>query len=189
MEPLTNEQLCALAQAGNAEAVETIIEQNRPYVQQLAKRLISNPIRSELFASWGIEQDDLVQVGYIGLWKAIDNFDPAKESRFLTYADRIIDSQISNLIREYRQDTIWRLQTSRANTWKIVYLDEPLDDVGEDTIESLVALPCVKLPEQICIEQETTAELHEAMDMLPDRERVYVQYRFGFSGGPTEKVV
>ena len=66
METLTNEQLCALAQAGDAEAVETLIEQNRPYVQQLAKRLNSNPIRSELFASLGIEQDDLVQVGLMG---------------------------------------------------------------------------------------------------------------------------
>ena len=183
METLTNEQLCALAQAGDAEAVETLIEQNRPYVQQLAKRLIYNPIRSELFASWGIEQDGLVQVGLMGLWKAIGSFDPAKESKFLTYADRIIDSQISDLVREYSQDTIWRLQTSRANTWKIVYLDKLVDDVGEDTVESLVALPCVKLPEQICIEQETTAELHTAMDMLPDRESVYVQYRFGFTDG------
>ena len=181
METLTNEQLCALAQAGDAEAVETIIEKNRPYVQQLAKRLIYNPIRSELFASWGIEQDDLVQVGLMGLWKAISNFDPAKENKFLTYADRIIDSHISNLVREYGQDTIWRLQTSRVNTWKILYLDEPLDDVGEDTIDSLIALPYAKLPEQICIEQETMVELHEAMDVLPDRESVYVQYRFGFT--------
>ncbi len=60
-----------------------------------------------------------------------------------------------------------------------------MDDVGEDTIESLVTLPCAKLPEQICIEQETTAELHEAMDMLPDRESVYFQYRFGFMDGET----
>ena len=58
MDTLTNEQLCALAQAGDAEAVETIIEQNRPYVQQLAKKLISNPIRSELFAAGGLERDD-----------------------------------------------------------------------------------------------------------------------------------
>ena len=160
--------------------METLIEQNRPYVQQLAKKLISNPIRSEMFAAMGIERDDLVQAGFIEIWKAIGSFNPAKESKFLTYADRIIDSQISNLIREYRHDTIWRLRTDKANTWKIIYLDEPLDDVSEYTIESLVALPCTKLPEQICIEQETMAELHEAMDMLPDRESVYIQYRFGF---------
>ena len=181
METLTNEQLCALAQAGDTGAVEALIEQNRPYVQQLAKKLSSNPIRSELFAALGIEQDDLVQVGLMGLWKAIDKFDPSKESKFLTYADRIIDSQIGNLVREHSQNTIWRLQTSKADTWKIVYLDEPLDDAGEDTIDSLIALPCAKLPEQLCIEQETMAELHEAMDVLPDRESVYIQYQFGFT--------
>ena len=73
--------------------------------------------------------------------------------------------------------------TGKANTWKIIYLDELLDNTGEDAIESLIALPYTKLPEQICIEQETVAELREAMDTLPDRENIYVQYRFGFTDG------
>lgn len=183
MENLTNEQLCVLAQAGDAKAAETLIEQNLPYVLHLAGKLTSNPIRSEQFASWGIEQDDLVQAGSIGLWKAIDGFNPAKENKFLTYANRIIKNYISDLIRQYSRDTIWHLRTDKTNTWKIAYLDEPLEDAGEDTLESLIASPCAKLPEQACIEQETIAELHEAMDALPDRENVYVQYRFGFTDG------
>ena len=69
------------------------------------------------------------------------------------------------------------------NTWKIIYLDEPLDDSGEDAIESLIGSPYTKLPEQICIEKETAVELREAIDALPDRENVYVQYRFGFTDG------
>lgn len=56
-----------------------------------------------------------------------------------------------------------------------------MDDVGEDTIESLIASPCAKLPEQSYIEQEEMAELREAMDALPDRENIYIQYRFGFT--------
>ena len=71
---------------------------------------------------------------------------------------------------------------SKANAWKIIYLDEDLDDTEDDTIETLIS-SCAKLPEQIYIEQETTAELHEAMDKLPDRENVYVQYCFGFADG------
>lgn len=43
----------------------------------------------------------------------------------------------------------------------------------------------VKNPEQILIEQETIAELHKAMEALPDRENVYVQCRFGFTDGKT----
>ena len=50
-------------------------------------------------------------------------------------------------------------------------------------MESVIALPFVKLPEQICIEQETVAELREAMDAMPSLERIYVQYRYGFTDG------
>ena len=58
-----------------------------------------------------------------------------------------------------------------------------MNDTGEDTIESLIASPHTKPPEQIYIERETETELREAMDALPDRENVYVQYRFGFTDG------
>ena len=54
----------------------------------------------------------------------------------------------------------------KANAWKIIYLDEDLDDAGEDTLECLIASPNVKSPERIYIERETAAELHEAMDEL-----------------------
>lgn len=177
---LTNEQLCALAQSGDTWAVETLVEQNRPYVQKLAGKLTSNPIRSEQLASWGIGQDDLVQAGSIGLWKAIDGYDPAKEHKFLTYADRIIKSHMSDLIRQYSRDTVWRLRINQTHPWQIVYLDKPLEEDGADTVESLIASPHEKSPEQICIEQETVVELHRAMDTLPEREDVYIWYRFGF---------
>ena len=58
-----------------------------------------------------------------------------------------------------------------------------MNDAGEDTVECLIASPNVKSPERIYIEWETAAELHETMDALPDRESVYVQYRFGFADG------
>ena len=90
---------------------------------------------------------------------------------------------MSDLIRQYSRDTVWRLGHNKTNSWKIIYLDEELDDTENDTVETLIASPSAKLPEQIYIEQETVAELHEAMDALPDRENVYVQYRFGFADG------
>ena len=181
VKPLTNEQLCVLARAGDAGAVETLVEQNRPYIQKLAKELASNPIRAEQFAFWGISQDDLVQAGSIGLWKAINGYDPAKENKFLTYANRIIRSHMSDLIRQYGQDAVWQLRTNQTHPWQIIYLDELLDETGEDTAETLVASPYAKLPEQICIEQETVVELHKAMEALSERENMYIRYRFGFA--------
>lgn len=132
MEAMTNEQLCALAQAGDEQAQSQLIENNLP---------------------------------------------------FLSYAAPAVRRTMRDLILQYSQDAIWRLKKDKANTWKIVYLDEFLGDFGEDTMESLIALPRVKLPEQICIARETAAELHETMDALPERESIYVQYRFGLTNG------
>ena len=127
--------------------------------------------------------DDLVQVGSIGLWRAIDSYELSSGVKFLTYAAPAIRRSMSDLIRQYSRDTVWQLRHDKANAWKIIYLDEDLDDTEDDTVETLISSPCAKLPEQIYIEQETAAELHEAMDALPDRENVYVQYRFGFADG------
>ena len=179
MKDPTNEQLCKLAQAGDKQAVSLLIEANLPFVRKVANQIVGNPVRQEHLSACGVGFDDLVQAGSIGLWRAIDGYRPFEEVQFLTYAAPAVKRSMSDLIRQYSRDTVWQLRHDKANAWKIIYLDEDLDD----TVETLISSPCAKLPEQIYIEQETAAELHEAMDALPDRENVYVQYRFGFADG------
>ena len=183
MKDLTNEQLCKLAQAGDEQAVSLLIEANLPFVRKVANQIVENPVWQEHLSSCGVGFDDLVQVGSIGLWRAIDSYELSSGVKFLTYAAPAIRRSMSDLIRQYSRDTVWQLRHDKANAWKIIYLDEDLDDTEDDTVETLISSPCAKLPEQIYIEQETAAELHEAMDALPDRENVYVQYRFGFGDG------
>ena len=183
MKDLTNEQLCKLAQAGDKQAVSLLIEANLPFVRKVANQIVGNPVRQEHLSACGVGFDDLVQVGSIGLWRAIDSYELSSGVKFLTYAAPAIRRSMSDLIRQYSRDTVWQLRHDKANAWKIIYLDEDLDDTEDDTVETLISSPCAKLPEQIYIEQETAAELHEAMDALPDRENVYVQYRFGFGDG------
>ena len=183
MKDLTNEQLCKLAQAGDKQAVSLLIEANLPFVRKVANQIVGNPVRQEHLSACGVGFDDLVQAGSIGLWRAIDGYRPFEEVQFLTYAAPAVKRSMSDLIRQYSRDTVWQLRHDKANAWKIIYLDEDLDDTEDDTVETLISSPCAKLPEQIYIEQETAAELHEAMDALPDRENVYVQYRFGFADG------
>ena len=183
MKDLTNEQLCKLAQAGDEQAVSLLIEANLPFVRKVANQIVENPVWQEHLSSCGVGFDDLVQVGSIGLWRAIDSYELSSGVKFLTYAAPAIRRSMSDLIRQYSRDTVWQVRHNKANAWKIIYLDEDLDDTEDDTVETLISSPCAKLPEQIYIEQETAAELHEAMDALPDRENVYVQYRFGFGDG------
>ena len=183
MKDLTNEQLCGLAQAGDGQAISRLIEANLPFVRKVANQIVENPVQQEHLSACGVGFDDLVQAGSIGLWRATDSYDFSRNTQFLTYAAPAVRRAMSDLIRQYSLDTVWRLRHDKANAWKIIYLDEDLDGTEDDTVETLIASPCAKLPEQIYIEQETAAELHEAMDALPDRENVYVQYRFGFGDG------
>ena len=183
MKDLTNEQLCGLAQAGDGQAISRLIEANLPFVRKVANQIVENPVQQEHLSACGVGFDDLVQAGSIGLWRAIDRYRQFEEAQFLTYAASAVRRAMSDLIRQYSRDTVWQLRHDKANAWKIIYLDEDLDDTEDDTVETLISFPCAKLPEQLYIEQETTAELYEAMDALPDRENVYVQYRFGFVDG------
>lgn len=183
MKNLTNEQLCALAQAGDEQVVSLLIKANLPFVRKVANQIVEDPVRQEHLFACGVGFDDLVQAGSIGLWRVIDSYDFSSGVKFLTYAAPAIRRSMSDLIRQYSRDTVWQLRHDKANAWKIIYLDEDLDDVGEDTMECLIASPNVKSPERIYIEQETALELREAMDALSGRENVYVQYRFGFTDG------
>ena len=181
MAALSNEQLCALAQDGDIQAKNQLIANNLPFVQQTANKLVAEPYQQEQFASCGIATDDLVQAGAIGLWRAIDSYDPANGNKFLTYAAPAIRRAMLDLIEQYSRDAMWRLRSDQTQPQQIVYLDKPLDDSnGEETVGDLIASLYATLPEQILIEQETMAELHEAMDALSERENMYVRHRFGF---------
>ena len=126
MEALTNEQLCVLAQTGDKHARSQLIGNNIPFIQQMASQIAENPLRKEQLSSCGIGTDDLVQAGSIGIWRAIRGYDLSSGNKFLTYAAPAIKRAMSDLIRQYSQDAVWRLKCDKTNTWKVVYLDEPL---------------------------------------------------------------
>lgn len=179
MENLTNEQLCMLAQSGNEWAASWLIEINRRFIYQAIREITSSLSTKHLLPACGIEMDDLIQAGCIGLWKAIDGYDPSSGNKFLTYAAPAVKRSVIDLIRQYSQDKAWRSRVDQSSL-----LDSPSGSNGEESPpETSTATLNVKNPEQILIEQETIAELHEAMEVLPNRENVYVQYRFGFTDG------
>ena len=171
MKDLTNEQFCALAQAGDEQAMSRLIEANLPFVRKAANQIAGNPTRQEYLYACGAGFDDLVQAGSIGLWRAIGSYDLSSGNKLLTYAAPAIKRAMIDLIRQYSQ--------GEDASGEVV----SLNDVHNEAIRNLLMLPSKTQPEQIYIEQETMEELHEAMDALPDRENVYVQYRFGFADG------
>ncbi|MFI5670985.1 SigB/SigF/SigG family RNA polymerase sigma factor [Streptomyces sp. NPDC051704] len=129
-------------------ARSTLIEMNISLVRFAARRFTAR-------INAGIELDDLIQVGTIGLIKAIDRFDPDREVEFSTLALPYITGEI----KRYFRDTTWavhvprRLQELRVELAKsqetltevlgrapsVKEIAEHLELSEEDVIEGLVA--------------------------------------------------
>lgn len=75
---------------GDKEARDILVEKNMGLVHSIARR----------FQNRGVEMEDLIQIGSIGLLKAIDKFDLTYEVRFSTYAVPMITGEIKRFLRD-----------------------------------------------------------------------------------------
>ena len=85
--PLTAEEeqhYLELAQKGDLEARNVLIERNLRLVSHIMKKYYTQTA----------DQEDLISIGTIGLIKGITTFDPAKGARLATYAARCVENAI-----------------------------------------------------------------------------------------------
>jgi RNA polymerase sigma-B factor len=87
-------------QQGDREARRLLIERMMPLVRSLARR----------YAGRGETLDDLEQVGFVGLIKAVDRFDVSRELRFSTFA---VPTILGEIKRHFR-DRTWSVRVSRS---------------------------------------------------------------------------
>lgn len=80
----SNEQLCRLAQKGDTAARDILLEKNLGFIRKIALEQYRNMGLDE--NDIGIDLDDLMQEGSIGLMNAIPLFDAGRGMKFLTYA-------------------------------------------------------------------------------------------------------
>lgn len=179
---MTNEQLCALAQQGSADAQNELIEKNLGFINEIASEVYSEQGLAN--GILGITFDDLIQEGRIGLWKCIGKFDPTLGAGFLTYAKPSIRNAMMDLVREQFGQTEIELTNDDKIPLKRIYLDD-IKYYGEDGLLQieLIADPYAKTPEQIVIEVETMQELYAALRAIEKRDRAYLLYRYGFEDG------
>lgn len=79
----------ALAQQGDLEARNVLIERNLRLVAHIMKKYYAQTA----------QQEDLISIGTIGLIKGITTFDPAKGARLATYAARCVENAILSPMR------------------------------------------------------------------------------------------
>ncbi len=166
---MTNEELCILAQGGNADAENELIHNLLPALKALAARLEAQ------YSGLRVEADDLLQEGSIGFLKAVHSFRPEKGNLFQTYASRVSENAMMDYVR--------KCSSAVPSTGQMLSLDiEPYNDkdIDESSFYDRLFSEYTKTPEQIYIEKETYEEIHHALNMISARERTYLRYRYGF---------
>ena len=130
----------------------------------------------------GMDLDDLVQEGSIGLLNAIPLFDAGRGMKFLTYAAPAIRNAMTDCIRAALAQFEQRMVDKKDGPgFQRVYLDDVLSDDERMLRIEAIADPYTQTPEQIYIQKEQLIELYAALDKLTAREQTYLLYRYGFT--------
>ena len=144
---MSNEQLCIAALDGDTEARNALVENNLRFIKRTAYEMWS--AQRELNAALGIEINDLVQEGSLGLLECIAGYRPDTGNKFLTYAAPAIRNAMIDYIRR------WNPTFEAKNLGSIIRLDEVVKDENKGKHE-FIADSRAKNPEHIYIEKKPT---------------------------------
>ena len=148
---------------GSQEARSILIERNLRLVVYISKK----------FENAGVNVEDLISIGTIGLIKAVNTFKPEKNIKLATYASRCIENEILMYLR----------RTSKLKSE--VSLDEPLNvdwDGNELLLSDILGTENDVVYHRL--EDEVNRNLlYGAMKKLEPREKELMEMRFGLKSG------
>ena len=147
---------------GEESARQLLVEHNLRLVVYIARR----------FENTGIQLEDMISIGTIGLIKAVNTYRLDRKIRLATYASRCIENEILMFIRK------------TANQKTEVSLDEPInmDCDGNELLLSDILGTEEDMILRPLEEDVDRAVLRQALRELPEREREIVLMRYGLDG-------
>ena len=148
---------------GDETAKQLLIEHNLRLVVYISRR----------YESTGINLEDLISIGTIGLIKGVNTYKPEKNIRLATYASRCIENEILMYIR--------KIASHKGD----VSLDEPIN-TDWDGNELLLGDVLGTEADAVSRPLEDDVDLRllrEALGRLPDKEKAIVSLRYGIGGG------
>lgn len=149
-------------EAGSESAKQMLIERNLRLVVFISKR----------FENTGVNLEDLISIGTIGLIKAIGTYRRDKNIKLATYASRCIENEILMHIR--------KISSQKTE----ISLDEPIN-MDYDGNELLLSDVLGTEEDMILRPMEDAVDLNvlrQAVMELPEREREIVEMRYGLGG-------
>ena len=107
----------------------------------------------------GAEKEDLIQEGMIGLFKAIRDFSPEKESSFYHFAELCITRQMYHAIEASQ-----RLKHAPLNSY--ISLSEETGDETGLTLEDMLVNETEQNPERLLLQQEAYRDFFDHLDTI-----------------------
>ena len=164
-EPLNSEEekiLLERLMKKDNEAKNELIEKNLRLVVYISKK----------FESSGVNIEDLISIGTIGLMKAVNSYDLEKNIKLATYASRCIENEILMFLRKNNK--------IRAE----VSIDEPINTDSEGNDLSLADILGTDNDSMFKMIEDSDNKkiLIGAIQKLNDREKLIMQMRYGFGG-------
>jgi len=163
--PLSKEEeddLVARLVAGDESVRSILIERNLRLVVYIARK----------FENTGVNVEDLISVGTIGLIKAVNTFDPNKKIKLATYASRCIENEILMYLR----------RNSKVKAEISFYEPLNIDWDGNELLLSDILGTENDVVYNLIEDEVDRQLLIVAMKKLSNREKEIVQLRFGLNG-------
>lgn len=164
-EPLSKEKeeyYVKLKEEGNIEAREKLIEHNLRLVVFLAKK----------YENTGVDLEDLVSIGNIGLIKGINTFSSTKNIKLATYASRCIDNEILMYLRKNKK------VKSEVSIDQALSLDS---DGNELHLEDIIGTDKDIVTRNIEEKSDKEIMINEVLSLKP-RDRDIMILRYGLLG-------
>jgi len=156
------DDLVAKLVTGEEGVRSTLIERNLRLVVYIARK----------FENTGVNVEDLVSVGTIGLIKAVNTFDPEKKIKLATYASRCIENEILMYLR----------RNSKVKAEISFYEPLNIDWDGNELLLSDILGTENDVVYNLIEDEVDKQLLMVAMKKLSEREKEIVNLRFGLNG-------
>ena len=164
-EPLSREEeeyYVSLKEKGDVFAKDKLIEHNLRLVVFLAKK----------YENTGVDLEDLVSIGSIGLIKSINTFTSSKNIKLATYASRCIDNEILMYLRKNKKIK------SEVSIDQALSLDS---DGNELHLEDIIGTPKDEITKTLEKEDDKELMIKEILKLRP-RDREIMILRYGLLG-------
>ena len=185
-------RLASATQRGEADARNELVQANLRLVVKIAKT----------YRVPGMDLDELIAEGELGLIEAANRFDPSRGVRFVAYAPYWIRKYVLLAVGRHKRHTTSPAEPDvmegaerragdprrRRVRRRLVSLDDFLDGSDDRRLEDSLASETAACPEDVALEKQLAQALRALLPKLAARDRTILAAHYGLDEEPAQSL-